>query len=253
MHLLDQGAIDGTVREVEIDARGQRQARGVGLVGRHVVDVHQHLESVAIGGDITAEAPLLAQHAVEQPVVDVRRDAVDFVVGGHDAARVALLDGGLERHQEVLADHAFGIIAGRGVGAALRLAVHGEVLGGGHHVMMIDIELVALQAENGGDAHARDQVRIFAVGLFGAAPARIAGDAEHRSEHLGDAGGAGLIAGGGEDVAHQRRIPGAGQCQRLRKAGAAVAHETVQRFAHEQPRECPAESSRADSAAPHCG
>ena len=58
----------------------------------------------------------------------------------------------------------------------------------------------------------------------------------HWREHLADAGGARFIAGGGEDTAYQRRIQGAGQGERLREAGAAVAHESVQRLAHEQPR-----------------
>ena len=146
-----------------------------------------------------------------------------------------LLDGGLEGDQEVFADDAFGVIAGRGVGAALGLAVYGEVLGGGHHVVVVDMEIVALQAGDGGHGHARDKVRVFAVGLFGAAPARIAGDIENRSEDLSDAGGASLVAGGGEDAANQGRIESAGQPEDLREAGAAVGHETVQRFAHEQP------------------
>jgi len=146
---------------------------------------------------------------------------------------MGFLDGRLKRHQEILADDSFGVVAGRGVGAAFGLAVHGEMLGGGHHMMVTDLELVALQSGDGCYTDARGQVRVFAVGLFGAAPAWIACDVEHRAEDLAHTGRARLIASRGEHAAHQSRIPGAGQRQRLRKAGAAVAHESVQCLAHE--------------------
>ena len=189
LHLPDQRAVDGAVGEVVVDAGGKRQARGIGLLAGHVMGCGQHLQPIAVGGDEAAESPLLPQDFVEQPVVDVRRDAVDFVVGGHHAADVRFLDRGLKRHEEILANDALGIVAGSGVGAAFGLAVYGEVLGGGNDVMAVDRERIALQACDGGDAHARGQEGIFAVGFFGASPARIAGDVEH----------------GGEDLARRRR------------------------------------------------
>ena len=49
-----------------------------------------------------------------------------------------------------------------------------------------------------------------------------------------DAGGTGFIARGGEDLVDQLRVPRAGEAERLREAGAAVFHESVQRLAHKQ-------------------
>ena len=60
----------------------------------------------------------------------------------------------------------------RGLGAA----VHGEVLGRGDDAVVLRI--VALHAGDEGDAHARGEERIFAVGFLAAAPARIAEDVD---------------------------------------------------------------------------
>ena len=128
----------------------------------------------------TAEAPLLPQHAIEQPVIDVRGDTVDLVVGCHHASHMGFLDGRLKRHQEILADDSFGVVAGRGVGAALRHSMHGKVLGSGENVLAIDQIFIALEALDGGHADARGEIRIFAVGLFRAAPARVARNVEDR-------------------------------------------------------------------------
>ncbi len=43
---------------------------------------------------------------------------------------------------------------------------------------------VALETPHRGDAQARNQIRVFAVGLFDTAPARIARDIDHRRERL---------------------------------------------------------------------
>ena len=43
---------------------------------------------------------------------------------------------------------------------------------------------VALKAAHGGDAHARDEIRIFAERLFDAAPSRIARDVDDRRQRL---------------------------------------------------------------------
>ena len=95
------------------------------------------MQAVAIGGDVAAEAPLLAQHAIEQPRVHVRWNSVDLVIGSHHAADVRFFDRGLKRHQKIFANDALGIIAGRGVGAALGLAMHGEMLSGRNYVVPI--------------------------------------------------------------------------------------------------------------------
>ena len=143
-HLRHERAIDGAVGKVVVDPRGERQARGIRLVGRHLMRADQHLQAVAIGGDVAVKSPLLAQNAVEQPVIDVRGNAVDLVIGGHNAAHMSFLDGGLKGNQKILADDPFGVVARSRVGAAFRLAVHGKVLGGGQHMMAINEKRIAL-------------------------------------------------------------------------------------------------------------
>ncbi len=234
LYLPEQRAVDGAVGEVVVNSGCERHAGGVGVVRGDVVGFSEHLQAVAVGGDVAAESPLLAQDFVEQPVVDVRRDAVDFVVGGHHAAGVGLFDRGLKGHEEVFANDALGIISWSGVGAAFGLSVNREVLGCGDDVMAVDRERIALQASDGGDAHARGEERIFAVGFFGASPARVAGDVEHGAEDLADSCRPGFIAGGGEDLVDKVGVPRAGEAERLRETGAAVLHESVERFAHEE-------------------
>ena len=201
-----------------------------------MMGLRHHLDSEVVGDDVALESPLLAQNLVQQPAIHVRWHAVDLVVGGHHAAHARLLDRGLEGHKEVLADYALGDVAGRGVGAALGLGMHGEVLGGGHHVMAVDQIRVALQALDSRDPHPRYQIGVLAIGLLRAAPAGIARNAEHRRKDLANAARASLVADCGEDPLDQRRIPGAGQRQRRRKAGAAVLHQAMQSLAIEQRR-----------------
>ena len=114
--------------------------------------------------------------------------------------------------------------------------MHREVLGSGHHMVAIDEKVIALQAFDSRHAHARNQVGVFAIGLFGPAPARIAGDIQIGRVDLPHTARAGFVSNGGKDALDQRRVPGGCQSQRLRKAGAAVLHQPVQGFTVEQHR-----------------
>ena len=237
LHLVEEGAVDRAVAEIVVHSGLQRLAGRAREIGRDVVSLHQHLEPAAIGGHVALEAPLLAEHPVEQPRIDVRRNAVDLVVGSHYAAGVRLDDRGLESREIELADDSLGVVAGRGVGSTLRRPVHGEVLGGGHNVVAVDRKAGALEARDGSHGHARTEVRIFTVGFLGSAPARVARQIEHRREGLLDSGGRHLIGGGVEHAIDQRRVPGAGQSQSLWEAGGAVRHKPVQRLALEDLRD----------------
>ncbi len=150
----DEIGVNGRFGDVEVHSRIERLARRVVHIMRHMMRGHEHLDAVVIGGDVAVEAPLLAQHFIQQPVIDVRGHAVDFVVGGHDAAYVRFLHGGLKRRKKIFADDALRVVAGRGVGAAFGHAVHREVFRRRQHVMAIDEESIALQTLNRGDAHA---------------------------------------------------------------------------------------------------
>ncbi len=78
-------------------------------------------------------------------MIDMRRDAVNFVVRSHHAADMGLLHDGLKGNQEVFADNAFRIVARRGVGSAFRLSMNREMLHGGDYVIAAYNERVALQ------------------------------------------------------------------------------------------------------------
>src|SRR5450755_1013275 len=69
---IEQSSIDRAVGQVVIDARGNCEARSISVVERYVMGSDKHLETIAIGGDVAFESPLLAQDFIEQPVVDVR-------------------------------------------------------------------------------------------------------------------------------------------------------------------------------------
>ena len=233
-HLPEEGVERRAVGEVVVDAGGDGLTGCVGVVGGDVVGLPEHLDAVAVGGDESLETPLLAEHAIEEPMVDVGGNAVNFVVGGHDAADVGFLDHGFEGDEEVFANDAFGVVAGGGVRAAFGLAVNGKVLSGGDDVVAADGIIRALQAGDDGDAHAGDEEGIFAIGFLGAAPAGTAGEVEDGGEDLVDAARAGFVAGGGEDLMDEGGIPGGREAQGLREAGAAAFHKAVERFALEE-------------------
>ena len=230
-HLFDQRRVNGAIGEIEVYARGQRLARGVGLIGGDMMRFHQHLQTSAIRGHVAAEAPFLAQDPIQQPVVDMGWDAVNLVVGSHHTAHVSFFDGCAERHQESLAYFSLGIVRRSGIGSTLRLAVRGEMFRRGHHVMPVDRSHRTLQSVDGRHSHARNQIWIFSVSLFRSSPTRISRQVEHGRECLAHSGRSHFVAGGIERLLHQLRIPGAGQPQHLRKAGAPVSHESMQGLA----------------------
>ena len=89
---------------------------------------------------------------------------------------------------------------------------------------------VALKSTHGGNAHPRGDVRIFAVGLFDAAPAGVPRHIHHRRQRLVGSAQPRLEGGYGEQRLDQFRIEAGPQRNRLREAGATdgrVAVETL--------------------------
>ena len=80
--------------------------------------------------------------------------------------------------------------------------MRGEMFCRGQNVMPIDQKASPCKPVDGGHAHARAQKRIFSVGFFGASPARVARQIEHRSERLIGARGSHFVGGGGENFLH---------------------------------------------------
>src|SRR5205085_8101033 len=92
----------------------------------------------------------------------------------------------------------------------------------------VDIRPGPLNRLDGGDGHTRDEIRVFAVSLFGAAPARLAAEIEIWPKHLMTAARSGLLGCRCENARHQLGVPTRSQRDWLRKAGAALGHVAVQ-------------------------
>ncbi len=112
--------------------------------------------------------------------------------------------------------------------------MYGKMFGGRQHPVGVMIGAASLQAENGGRAHLGDQVRVLAVGFFGAPLAGVAGQVQHGRQRPMAAAGAHFGGGGGEGLFYQGRVPGGGQADGLREAGGVPAHQPVQRLVDDE-------------------
>ena len=182
---------------------------------------------------------------MQQAVVAAARVAVYALIGTHHLLHSALLHKSLERRQvgfpQVALRQVFYVEA---VARLLRPAMHGKVLGAGQQLHVFAVRR-ALQSAHYGQSHACVHVRVFAVSLLSASPARVAEDIDvGRPERqslvccyaprapLRRVLGARLVAHGGVDALQQ------GVVKRCRHAYArgehrahAVAAYAVQGFA----------------------
>src|SRR3546814_5381581 len=110
--------------------------------------------------------------------------AVDLVERSHHRRNARAADHFLERREEILAQFAFGKRRGADIGAALGLAVPGQVLERREDVPRLEHARAPrpLQSLDRGDAHLADEIGVFAERLLDPAPARIARSEEHTSE-----------------------------------------------------------------------
>src|SRR3984957_5248279 len=154
LHLVDQRGVGIREGELDVDAGVQCESRGGFLGADDVVNPDELGDAEIVGDEHAAKTPLMAKNVDQQVFVAVRRDAVDFVVRGHDTLDMGFFYGGFERFQPVFADDALGVVAGRHVGAAFGLAVDGEVFGGGQDVGLVDPRSRSLKALDGGNTDA---------------------------------------------------------------------------------------------------
>ena len=208
LHGVDERSVGLGIGRLEIVAGFERLDRGLRPIGGDLVAAGELRDGVVVRDDDAAEAPLALQHVVQQPVVHVRRHAVDLVVAGHDREGAGLLDRALERPQELGPELALADQRRRGVDAGLVRAVAGEVLQRREDLARAERQAAALVAADGGDAELADQERILAVGLFDAAPARIARQVDDRRQHDLAAAGPRFLGGDGHRALDQRRVPG---------------------------------------------
>ena len=99
---------------------------------------------------------------------------------------------------------------------------------------------LTLQRFDDTHAHARDQVRVFTVSLFGATPARFAREVKVWAEDEVTAVRASFERGGGEDSVDEVCIPTAGECNRRRETRSLRSHEAVQNLVVEDSRDAKA-------------
>ena len=164
-----------------------------------------------IGDDHAVEAPFVAQDLLQQMLVFVGVDAVDLVVGGHDAHRLGLAHGDFKTGQIQFAHGTF---------------VHHGVAGLAAQLLTVDREMlracgdaVALDAANEAGGHTAGDDRIFRIVLEVASAQRVAFDVHARAKQHVHVEIVSFLA---ERLAHlfgERRIPGVGHGAGGREAG----------------------------------
>src|SRR5262249_2608595 len=150
--------------------------------------------------------------------------------------RPAALDRSLERWEEHLTQYALRNRGGADVRAALGLTGTRHVLERGEDMIFCGGERRAFEAMHGRDAQLADEMRVFGVGLFEAAPTRIARDVDHRCEHDGGTARANLARDDREHAREQLRIPRARERNRLWEVSRAARRVAVQSFFMKQRR-----------------
>ena len=206
-----------------LPARMRHRGR-VGVRRRDLLLVHEAADVVPVGHQHAREAPLVLEDLPQQPLAGRRRHAVHRLVAGHERHR-ARAGRPLERRQEVAAQLAPRDVGLGRVAAALRLGVAGVVLGGGHDRGRV-VEALSLVAADEGGAELADQVGVLAEGLPGAAPAHVAGQAQHGREGLVDAGRCHLLGGHAAHPLEQLRAPARGR-RELRREDVGALPERV--------------------------
>ena len=153
----------------------------------------------------------------------VGRLAIDVVVGRHHRACVGLLHDHLEGQQEGVVQFAPAEVHGGVVAPALAGGMSGVVLQRRQHVAARP-----LQAAHVAGAEHAHQIGVFAEGFFGAAPAHVTRNVQHRGQALmaaqRQALGPYLLRG----ALHQRGVPGRAKGQRRGEQRAVTRHQAHQ-------------------------
>ena len=172
-------------------------------------------ERTGVGNHEASETDLFFQNLTQQPVVGRTHRSVERVVGGHDRAAPSALEACFERGQGVFLDVAF-VRRDRVAVASPVAHVGDEVLGGGD-----DASFLKFRYES--DGHLRREERVFAIGLFRAAPADVGCQVDYRRENIPNAARFGLHGNGGRGFAHQSGIERGGHADRLWKDDGSAA------------------------------
>ena len=164
-----------------------------------------------VGHDDALEAPFVAQHVGQQPMVLCGMHAVDAVVGAHDGPRLGLLDDVFEGREVDLAQ---GARADAGIDAQSVgfLIVGGEVLERRAHAL-------GLHAFNNADGFMTGQVRVFGPVFEAATAERVALDIDAGAKNHSHLFLNALLSHRLTNLVNELRIPRAGQAGGRREAG----------------------------------
>ena len=120
------------------------EGRGFGSSRGKFVSTEDVADGAAVGDDVAAEAPLLAENLFEQMRIGAGGFTVEAVVGAHDGCRVPFLDGGLELGKIGFFQVGFGDLGVERVALRFGPAMHGKVFGRSDYLEVLRI--VALQS-----------------------------------------------------------------------------------------------------------
>ena len=176
-----------------------------------------------VGDGDAFKAPLVAQHVLKQPGVGGRRGTVERVERHHNRAAARIQPRFVGRHivvEQALRAHINGVV----LFAAFDRAVGGKVLDAGHHRVAI-CRAFPLHRLHHRPAHLGGQVGIFPEPFRSAAPARVAGDVDHRRPGHVQAIIGRFVSRHPPDGVHRVEVKRGGQAKANRKDGTlAVEH-----------------------------
>ena len=214
-------------RQLDVETGRESLAGRVAPARRRPVRLLEQRDREVVRHDDAIEGELVAQQAGQDLGRAGAGQPVDRAVGVHDARETGIADRGRERLGEHLAQLARAELHGRVVHPAFGQAVGEEVLARADDAAGERVGLEAAHVRRPEDAR---EVRILAVGLLDAAPARIARHVEHRRERLARAGGEHLLADHARDGLDERGIPRGREADRLRKHGGVAGAEAADGF-----------------------
>src|ERR1700733_8604419 len=145
------------------------------------------------------KSPFLSKDLLEQEGIRGNRNAVDFVIGSHGRHGMSLAESRLKRLEHDGAQLALSHMDRRGVGATLRGAMSGKMLGLSYHGVVC-IQAFALRPAHVGEPQLPGQVRIFPEIFFDASPARLPSEIEDGSKNHANTRRPGLSCDGGSGL-----------------------------------------------------
>ena len=180
--------------------------------------MRDHLaDRTPVGDDKAAEAPATFEDLALQVLAAAGRDAVQIVEGIHEG-RGTRVERCLERRQIGFPEHPLAHVDRVVIAAGDRSAIGGEMLDRGHHRIGV-AELAPLESLHTGIGDFRPQPAVLASAFHHPAPARIAGDVDHRRECPVDAAGGSFGGGNSRRTLDRFEVKAGGFGQRNREGG----------------------------------